>query len=431
MSKRWIIGLSSGSSLDGVEAALVEVEGMGLDLRLRLVHHVHQDYPHDLRALIVSVETAGPDVGVEGRAVTAGDASEATASLGPMRKSYYGKHAGLLHRLLGEIFSVAALRVAEQARVSLQQVQCVGFPGHTVWHDAEGRYASTLCLGMAALVAERTGLTSVSDFRARDVAVGGQGFPLTAVVDFLLFRDPQEHRVLLHLGELATLVSLPAGGQLRDVVGFQAAPCNILLDGLMRRLTHGREIFDAGGKHAVQGRCIEPVLQHWLSHPALLRRPPKSLSRHAFGEEFVSQAMKQARESHWPLHDLLCTASHFVARSIATALRRFVPSPPTRVLLSGGGIRNGFLWQLLTQQFTGVPLEKTDVYGVPAHMRKALASAGLAALIVDNVPANLPPVTGASGTRLLGSITPGSSTNWARCLGWMARQGAPPHLTAA
>lgn len=424
MHKRWIIGLSSGSSLDGVEAAMVEVEGIGLELRLRLAHHVHQDYPRDLRDLIVRVETAAPDADMprDGAAALALDTS---------RRAYYGKNAGLLHRLLGEIFAVAAMKVAELGRLGLQQVQCVGFPGHTVWHDAEGRYASTLSLGMAALVAERTGLTAISDFRARDVAAGGQGFPLTALVDFLLFRRQEEHRVLLHLGELATLVSLPAGGHLRDVIGFQAAPCNILLDGLMRKLTNGREIFDAGGKHAVQGRCIEPVLQQWLAHPALLRRPPKSLARHAFGDEFVAQAVRQAQENHWPMHDLLCTASHFVARAIAAALKRFLPSSPARVLLSGGGIRNGFLWHLLSQQLSGVPLEKTDNHGVPAHMRKAVASAGLAALVMDNVPANLPPVTGAGGARLLGSITPGATTNWARCLAWMARQAVPPHLSAA
>lgn len=424
MNKRWIIGLSSGSSLDGVEAALVEVEGVGLDLRLNLTHFVHQDYPRDVRDLIVRVETAGPEAVADTPAIMA-----TSVDTGP--KSYYGKQVGLLHRLLGEVFAVAAHKVVEPARVGLPQVQCLGFPGHTVWHEVEGRFASTLGLGMAALVAERTGLTTISDFRARDVAAGGQGFPLTAIVDFLLFRHAQEHRVLLHLGELATLVSLPAGGQLRHVSGFQAAPCNILLDGLMRRLTGGREMFDAGGKHAVQGRCIEPLLERWLAHPALLRRPPKSLPRHAFGEDFVNQAVQLARQNHWPLHDLLCTASHFVARSIASAVKRFLPASPTRILLSGGGIRNGFLWHLLAQQMASIPLEKTDAYGAPAHVRKAVASAGLAALIVDSVPGNLPSVTGASGGRLLGSITPGSSTNWARCLGWMARQGTPPHLSAA
>jgi anhydro-N-acetylmuramic acid kinase len=282
---------------------------------------------------------------------------------------------------------------------------------------------------MAAVAAERTGLTTVSDLRARDVVVGGQGFPLTPVVDFLLFQHAQEHRVLLHLGALATLVSLPGGGQLRGVCGFQAAPCNVLLDNLMRQVTGGRECFDAGGKHAVQGRCIEPLLERWLTHPVLQRRPPRGLSRQAFGEEFAAQAVQAARHNNWNLHDLLCTATHFVARAITMSLR-FLTQLPSRILLSGGGVRNGFLWHLLEQQLA-VPLEKTDVYGIPVQTRKAVAAAGLAALTMDSIPANLPAATGASGARMLGSITPGSAANWARCLSWMSSQAACRSVSAA
>src|SRR5262249_13725134 len=153
----------------------------------------------------------------------------------------------------------------------------------------EGRFPSTLSLGMAAVVAERTGVTTVSDFRARDVAAGGQGVPLAAIVDHLMLRHPGENRLLLHLGGLARGVYLPASGRLQDVVGFEVGPCNVLLDALMRHLTSGRENFDPGGKHAVQGRCIDVLLQRWLAHPALQRRPPRSLPRHIFGSAFASQ----------------------------------------------------------------------------------------------------------------------------------------------
>ena len=401
---RSFIGLSSGSSWDGVEAALAEVDGVGLDLRLRLVHFLHQDYPRDLEDLILRVSS--------------GTGNSA-------------RHTSLLHRLLGETFAVAAQQVVDQARISMKQVQCIGFAGQTIGHETEGRFPSTLGLGMPALVAERTGLTIVSDFRTRDVVVGGQGFPLTPVIDYLLFRHPGEHRVLVHLGGLASLVSLPAGNQLRDVLGFQAAPCNILLDNLMRRLSGGRQPFDSGGKHAVQGCCLEPLVERWLAHPALQRRPPRSLPSQAFGEGFVAQVVESAKQNNTSLHDLLCTATHFVARAITSALRRFLPPNPTRILLSGGGVKNGFLWHLLQQQLPNIPLEKIDQHGYPAPTRKAITAAALAALTLDCVPANLPAVTGASGARLLGSITPGSSANWARCLNWMAAQAAPLALSAA
>jgi anhydro-N-acetylmuramic acid kinase len=397
MTTRWIIGLASGSSADGVDAALLETTGAGLELAVRPMRALHLAYPRDLRDLIRRVSTPGQaDV----------------------------RQAAVLHRLLGETFATAARQVADAASFSLHDVQCLGCPGHTVWHEPEGRYPATLGLGMAAVVAERTGVTTVSDFRARDVAAGGQGVPLAALADWVLLRDAAEDRVLIHLGGLARVIYLPAGGRTAALLGFEAGPCNVLLDGLMRQVTGGREAYDAGGKHAVQGRCIEPLLQRWLGHPLLQRRPPRGLPRQSFGDEFMAQAVQLARQNNWPLHDLLCTAAHFVARSITTAMSRFFPKPD-RVLLSGGGVRNGLLWRLLEQQLAGVPLDRTDRYGVPADARKALGFGVLAALTVDGVPANVPSATGAAGSRLLGSLTPGSSANWARCLAWMAAQTAP------
>jgi anhydro-N-acetylmuramic acid kinase len=280
---------------------------------------------------------------------------------------------------------------------------------------------------MAAVVAERCGVTVVGDFRARDLAAGGLGAPLAALPDFLLFRHEREGRVLLHLGGAARVVFLPAGCRLPEVVAFEACPCNLLLDALMRRLTGGRESYDAGGKHAVQGRCLEPLLQSWLSHPLLQRRPPRSLPRHVFGEEFVAQAVQQARQLNGGLHDLLCTATHLAARGVTAALKRFLPSEKKvdRVLVSGGGGRNGLLWRLIEQQLEGVPMDRTDAAGAPAAGREAVTAALLAALTVDGAPANLPSATGAAGSRLLGSLTPGAPDNWARCLAWMAAQAVP------
>ena len=399
-SRRWIIGVASGSSADGADAALIEVEGVGLDLRARLVQATHQPYSPELRDLIV-------------RAAAGSDATT--------------REVSVLHRLLGETFAAASRQVADRASFSLQRVQCIGCLGHTIWHDPEGRFPSTLALGMPAVLAERTGVTTVSDFRTRDLAAGGQGVPLAALPDYLLFRHPGESRLLLHLGGLARLVYLPSGTRLPDVAGFEAAPCNLLLDALMRQLTGGRESFDAGGKHAVQGRCVETLLRRWLAHPYLSRRPPKSLPRHDFGSSFAARAVQEALEVSASPHDLLCTATHFVARSVAGAVQRFLPreSGPRRVLLSGGGSRNGLLLALLSQALGDLPLEKTDAVGVPNEARKPMGFALLAALTVDGVPASVPSATGAVASRLLGSLTPGSSANWARCLAWMAAQTAP------
>jgi anhydro-N-acetylmuramic acid kinase len=405
MDQRRFIGLSSGTSINGVDAALVETTGTGLDLRPRLVHFIHQSFTRELRELLLRPGSS---------------------------QSLNLRQIAMLHRVLGENFASAACLVAEQAKVPLQKVLCAGFPGLTLWHEPDGRYPATLNIGMASVVAERTGVTTVSDFRGRDVVMGGQGLPLTPLVDYLLFHHRREHRLMIHLGGVATILSLPAEPVTRQIIGFQAAPCTILLDGMIRLLTGGRESYDAGGKHAVQGCCIEPLVERWLAHPLVQKKPPKNVSRQDFGDEFLSQAVQFARHMRRNLHDVLCTATHFVARAIVDSVRRFIPKPADRILLSGGGVRNGLLWSLLEQHLAPVPLEKIDAYGIPAEARKAVAFAGLAALTLDGVPANLPGVTGAGGPRLLGNLTPGTPANWAQCLSWMSAQTTPwtPALAA-
>jgi anhydro-N-acetylmuramic acid kinase len=399
MPTRWFIGLASGSSAQGVDAALLESQGTGLDMRVRLLHATHQPYGRDLRELVLRL--------------SAGGAGEV-------------RQVGLLHRLLGETFAAAARQVADRASFSLQRVAFLGCPGFPLWQDTEGRFPSHLGLGMAGVVAERTGLTTVSDFAGRDLAASGQGVPLAALPDYLLLRDADEDRAVVDLGGQVRVVFLPRKCRIQEVLGCEAGPGNLLLDCLMSQLTGGQQTCDTGGKHAVQGRCLEDLLRSWLAHPFFQRRPPRSLSRATFGPEFVAEAVKQVRQTNHSLHDLLCTATHFVAHGVATALRRLVPAGGRldRVLLCGGGVKNGLLWRLLEQQLAPAPLERTDRCGVPAEAREAMAFGVLAALTVDGVPGNVPSATGAAGSRLLGSLTPGSASNWARCLAWMANQSA-------
>jgi anhydro-N-acetylmuramic acid kinase len=396
---RWIIGLAPGSSLCGIDAVLLEVHGSGMDLGARVAHALHLPHGRDLRNLIQRLGSGAP------------------AEV---------KSVGLLNRLMGETFALAARQVADQARFSLQQVMCVSCPGLALWHEPDARYPSLLESGMPAIVAERTGLTTVSDFRTADLAAGGLATPVETLADYLLFSDTRENRVLVHLGGTATVVFLSAGCPHAEAAGFEAGPCNLFLDSLVRHLTGSRDSCDPGGKYAVQGRCIEPLLESWLTHAYWQRRPPKILSPAAFGDAFAAQAVQMARQHQWERNDLLCTATHLVARGISSAVRRFAPNSrlPDRLLLSGGGIRNGLLWHLLEQQLDGSVLARTDSVGVPAEYRRALAFGILAALTLDGVPANIPAATGAAGARLLGTFTPGSPQNWARCLAWMASQTA-------
>jgi anhydro-N-acetylmuramic acid kinase len=405
MNPRRFIGLASGSCTDGIKAVLIEAAGSGMGLSIRSTHTLQQSYTRDLRELIRHVCT-------------------------PSQTDL--KQLCLVHRLVGESFAAAARQIVDRASLTLELIQCLGCAGHLLWHDPEGRFPSTLALGMSAIIAERTGITTISDFRARDLALGGQGAPLTALPEYLLFRHATETRVLIHLGGLARLVYLPANSKPQDVMGFEVGPCNLLLDGLMRRLSGGKEELDHGGKHGVQGRCQDVLLQQWLAHPYLHRRPPKSMPRQGAVEEFIGYAMRLVGQANVSVHDLLCTAAHFVARSVAVALSRFLPAVPVqRVILSGGGTRNGLLWRLLEQYLPDYQVAKSENLGIASDAREALDSGILAALTIDGIPANLPGATGALGSRLLGNLTPGSSSNWARCVEWMAARSGPMPSVAA
>jgi anhydro-N-acetylmuramic acid kinase len=396
MATRWIIGLAAGPSVSGVEAALLEVSGRGFDLRARVAHWLAEPYPKELRELVIKTSSPGQaDV----------------------------RQVSLAHRLLGETFAQAALQAADQARFSLQNVLGIGVSGHTAWHEADHRFPSTLSLGTAAVIAERTGLTTVADFRWRDLACGGQGAPLSALGDALLFRTPEDC-LILHLGGLAQAIYVPAGEDPKKVLAWELGPCTVLLDSLIQQISGGKEPCDPGGKQAVQGRQLPELLARWSHHPVLLRRPPKSTHRASFAEEFARQTLALARQMGWNSHDLLCTANHFVARTLGESLRRYLPRPrpPDRILLAGGGVRNGLLWRLLEEQFPDTALARTDTQGVPAEAIEAVNAGLLACLTLDGVPANVPAATGAGGARLLGSLTPGTASNWTRCLAWMNGQ---------
>lgn len=402
--RRLLIGLSSGSNACSVDAALVEASGIGMSMALRPLHALHLPLPRDLRDLMLRLTT------------------DLAASF---------RELGWVHRALGESYVAAIQRLVLESRSPLSSIFAVGLGEWTPWHDMDARNPTLLSFGMAECIAETTGLSTAADFRTSDLVAGGQGFPLTPILDRLVFRDRTESRVLLHLGNVATLISIPREDERRAMVAFQAAPAGMLLDGLMRKLTQGRETCDAGGKHAVQGRCIDDLLERWLALPILQRKPPKTISPEDFGEAFITQAVSLAKARERSLHDVLCTATHFVARSIVDAISKHTPVRPSRVLVSGGGVRNGFLWNLIEQGLKPIPLERTDALGVPAEVRKPLAIAGLAALAFDGTASNLPPLTGAKRPRPLGRFVPGSEENWRRCLEWMSANQTLPRLAAA
>jgi anhydro-N-acetylmuramic acid kinase len=385
---RTFIGLSVGSGLEGVDAVAVRVEGLGLDLVPRVVPAGRVAFPPAVRDVIRA----------------------SALSPTPLPPEFL--------RTVADTAVFAARQALSKAAVSPRDTFATGLL-------EPNRPTSSVPINwpeLADRVAEQTGVTVLHGFTDRDRAAGGAGRPITGAADYLLFRDPAESRLLVHLGAAATALILPARGNVSSAFGFETGPGNQLLDAILFHGTRGKEFVDAGGKKAVQGRCLEPLLARWLEHPHLTRTPPKTVHPEAFGRSFLLAAFDAARQLTAGLPDLLCTATHLAARAIGDAckLPLMKPEGAPRVLLTGGGVRNGFLWQLAAQQFGNV--ERADAVGVPALSRNAAAAAVLAALTCDGVAGNLPVLTGASGGRLLGHISPGDGRNWARCTAWLADQ---------
>jgi anhydro-N-acetylmuramic acid kinase len=395
---RVLLGLSIGSPLDGIDAVAVRAGGIGLGLAPRIERTLRLPF--------------------------------LTTQLQALRAQSSDRRGGLA-AAIAEAAVQAARTVAVQAGLSSRDIFLLGFlePAHSTvdtpisWSEVAGR------------IAEGTGLTVVHGFRHRDRAAGGAGHPITALADFFLYHNDREDRLVIHLGAVSSVLLLSGAAKVGGIQGWEAGPGSQLLDAILFHGTRGKESNDPYGKKAVQGRCLEPLLARWLEHPYLSRKPPKAVPADAFGRSFLHAAFDTARVLGAGLSDLLCTASHFIARSIGDAWRILRPagSTPPRVLLTGGGVRNGFLWQLVGQVFEGTPLARSDDIGIPAAARKAAAAAILAALTCDGVPGNVAPLTGAAGGRVLGHIVPGDTRNWSRCSTWLAEQVSDPahHFRAA
>lgn len=379
-----VVGLMSGTSLDGVDAALVEIDGETTeDVRVRVVRSITLDYDEARR-----------------EAIHAGIVSGTAEAL-------CGLHADL-----GEWMAEAVLKVCAEAGVPTGSVDAVGSHGQTVWHrpPAEGKRGATLQLGDAATIAERTGIAVVSDFRTRDVAAGGQGAPLVPWVDRVLFAVPERARALQNIGGIGNVTRVPPKGSAEPVFAFDTGPGNALMDAAVEIATGGRLSFDRDGLLAARGEVDGALLADLLRHPYFAAEPPKSTGREEFGRPFVerlAEAVRPEGDRDWL--DIVATLTELTARTIADAYRRWViPLGLDEVVVTGGGARNPTLVARLSALLDPLPVRDGSVLGVDPDAKEAVAFALLAWAHLRGIPANVPEATGAAGPRVLGSFTPGA-----------------------
>jgi anhydro-N-acetylmuramic acid kinase len=379
------VGLISGTSMDGIDAAAVEITE-GPPLRIALREHLTHPYPHAVREALLALCRAD-----EGGALA----------------------ACRLHMVLGELFAEAALVVIARAGWQPPEVTLIGSHGQTTVSDmTDGtlgglRCYSTQQLGHPAVIADRTGITVVADFRARDIAAGGGGAPLVSLLDLALYGEPGRPRALLNLGGIANVTLLPASLDPAQVVGFDTGPANMPLDAVIRLTSGGRDRYDPDGAIAAGGTVVEELLQQLLTHPFLQAPPPKATGSEEFGEAYAAALL--AAHPRLALADLLATLAHFAAETVAGAIRQWFPGgeAPAEVLASGGGTHNGALMAHLASALAPIPLRTLDAAGGQVDAKEAVLFALLGYNTLHGRPGNLPSVTGADRPVPLGSITPG------------------------
>ncbi|MBI4539526.1 MAG: anhydro-N-acetylmuramic acid kinase [Gemmatimonadetes bacterium] len=375
----------SGTSLDGVDAVLLELEGSEpAALTWRLRAFVTIPYGEERRSGIA-------------QAIESGDASSLCR----------------LHADLGEWLAEGALAVCAAARLKPEEVAAIGSHGQTVWHEppTAGRRGATLQLGDPATIAERSGVRVIADFRARDVAAGGHGAPLVPWADSVLFAGHGRRRAIQNIGGMANVTWLPPRGSDLPVFAFDTGPGVALVDAAAARATGGRMHYDEEGRLAAAGRVREDLLLELLAHPFFQLEPPRSTGRETFGTPFVRRLIERVApngEGQWA--DLLATLTALTARSVADAYRRWVlPHGVDEIYVAGGGARNPTLMGMLAAELAPVPVRRLDELGMDSDAREAAAFALLAWAHLLGLPANVPAATGAAGPRILGSLSPGAA----------------------
>jgi anhydro-N-acetylmuramic acid kinase len=382
----FVLGMMSGTSADGIDVALARISGAPPNLHPKFLGHTSAKFPSALRKEILRVAEQQP--------LSAGELSQ-------------------LNFRLGELFAAAALSACRQFRVPPAKIALIGSHGQTIFH--QGRpvpyfgvpTASTLQIGEPSVIAARTGITTIGDFRPADMALGGQGAPLVPYADYLLYRHAKLGRVSLNLGGIANITVLPRAAKPQQVFAFDTGPANMLIDALVSHFTRGRKRFDANAQLASQGRSLPALINDLLRDPYLKLSPPKSTGREYYGHAYIKKLLVLGRRHRAKPNDLIRAATIFTALTIVDALNRFV-LPKTKIhqlIVSGGGTHNPLILAQLAAALPNIEVLPSSRLGIPEDAKEAFAFAVLAYESFHQRPANLRSATGARRPAILGKIS--------------------------
>ncbi len=373
----------SGTSADGIDAVVAEIKRTRGRLQARVLTHSHRPYKAPLRQQILHI-------------------------------SLHGSVAEIceLNFLLGEHFAHAALAAIRKANLSPRNIAAIGSHGQTIHHLPNAQTPSTLQIGEPAVIAQRTGITTIADFRVRDMAAGGQGAPLVPFADWALFAHDSRPRIAQNIGGIGNLTFLPARANLESVIAFDTGPGNMIIDAAVFALSHGRESYDRNGRWAARGKISTKLLAEMMAHPFLKKAPPKTTGREQFGEPFVRKILTSARQLRLRPEDVVTTATAFTASTIAEAYERFVfprlanqrELDKLQIILGGGGAKNATLRRMLGERLDFAAFFTHEDFGIANSAKEALAFAILAHETLAGRPGNVPSATGAKKAVVLGKI---------------------------
>ena len=380
-----VAGVMSGTSADGINVALVRIQGRGFRSRFELLAHYEFPYPAMVRRAILATMNAS------------------RASVADLSR---------LNFLLGELYADAVRTAQRRARLECELVGC---HGQTLYHQGSPslflgrRIACTWQSGEAALIAAKIGVPVVSDFRPADMAASGKGAPLVPFLDYVLYRHRRYGRIVQNLGGIANLTAIPPRALPEDVVAFDTGPGNMVIDAVTEHLFE--RPFDRNGRIAARGEPIERVLQQLLRNPFFRQKPPKTAGREQFGREFVRELLRLCRRADD--RDIVATATALTARSIGIAIRKFalpLVEPPVRfreLVVSGGGTNNLTLMRMIREELAPLKMRvrTSDDFGLPSQAKEAVAFAMLAYQTWRHLPSNIPSATGAERPAILGKVS--------------------------
>jgi anhydro-N-acetylmuramic acid kinase len=402
---RRVVGLMSGTSVDGIDGALVEITGDPLDGKVKLIAFENNPFPEEVKEMIISL--------------------------------FDTKHAnieqlGYMNVLLGELYAKAVFSVVHKVGLKIEDVDFIGSHGQTIFHHPEVctfpiqsngyssnspkgscSFAYTMQIGEGAVIAARTGIPCVSDFRVADMAAGGQGAPLVPFTEYLLYKREDKTVLLQNIGGIGNITVLPKGGSQDEVYAFDTGPGNMIMDGLISLFTNGEKSYDEGGKRAAKGQVNKELLDTMCRDSYFSKKPPKSTGRELFGKEYCMKLFQKMLEQNISMEDALATVTEFTAWSIEDSYRQFIMekegkrSNDFQFIIGGGGSYNHTLVTKIKHRMEPLGMEvliQEDI-GFSSDAKEAVAFAMLADCTIAGKYNNIPTVTGACKPVVMGKIS--------------------------